>query len=134
MPGIEVHDHIWQVQSLESVRNSSAVAIGGSLARREVGVGDEVRQRVGLDNQGEGGIAMILEHRSDRVDILRLVGRNVSDCELAIRGFGSAVTTREVIDDKPEDIGTRHVRNGSLSPRDVGDGVPRKEFSLVICV
>lgn len=41
---INVHDDVWQVQSLDGIRNSSTVASGGILACREIGVGDKVRQ------------------------------------------------------------------------------------------
>lgn len=75
---------------------------------------------------------MLLDHRSDRVDVLGLVSRDFSNFELAIRRFGGAVTTGEVVDDKPEDIGTGNVRNSLLGPRDVRDGVPKQEFSHVV--
>jgi hypothetical protein len=58
---VDVHDNVGQVEVLERVRNTLAVAGGGVLAGLEVLVGDKVGQRVGLDDEGNGGVWVLLE-------------------------------------------------------------------------
>lgn len=51
---INVHDYIGEVKSLKSVGNALAVALGGVLAALEVDIGDEIRERVRLNDQSKG--------------------------------------------------------------------------------
>jgi len=59
--GINVHDDIGEVEVLEGVRHTVAVTGSAVLAGLEVGVGDEVGERVGLDDEGEGRVGVGLE-------------------------------------------------------------------------
>jgi hypothetical protein len=59
--GIDVHGDVGQVEALEGVRNTVTVTRGGVLAGLEVLVGDKVGQAVGLDDQGNGGVGVLLE-------------------------------------------------------------------------
>ncbi len=65
MAGIEVHDHVGQVEVLDGVGNAVAVAGGAVLARRLVRVGHQVGQRIGLDDQGEGRVGVGLDELDD---------------------------------------------------------------------
>lgn len=51
---VDVHDNIGQVELLEGVGNTRSVSLGRVLAGLEVDVGDQVGQRVGLNNQRKG--------------------------------------------------------------------------------
>lgn len=62
---INVHDDVGQVKALERVRNTLTVAGGRVLAGLEVLVGDKVGQAVGLDDQGNGGVGVLLEDSND---------------------------------------------------------------------
>lgn len=63
--GINVHDHVGKVELLESVGNTLAVALGAVLAGLEVDVGDQVGERVGLDDEREGRVGVGLEDLDD---------------------------------------------------------------------
>lgn len=65
MAGVEVHSYIGQVELLECVCNTLAVAGGGGLAGLDVGVGDEVREGVGLDDQRDGDLGVLLDDGND---------------------------------------------------------------------
>ena len=59
--GINVHGDVGQVELLESICNTFTVAGGGVLAGLEVAVGDQVGKRIGLDDQGNGHVGVLLE-------------------------------------------------------------------------
>lgn len=59
--GIEVHDNVGQVQLLNGVGGALMVAIGGVLAALQVDVGDEVGQRIGLNDESEGLVGVGLD-------------------------------------------------------------------------
>jgi hypothetical protein len=63
--GIHVHDNVGQVKALKRVRNTITVTSGRILAGLEVLVGNKVGQAVGLDNQGNGGVGVLLEDGND---------------------------------------------------------------------
>ena len=65
MAGVEVHGYVGQVELLERVGDAIAVARGGGLALLDVAVGDEVGEGVGLDDQGDGDLGVLLEHGDD---------------------------------------------------------------------
>lgn len=65
MTGIDVHDDVGQVEALEGVCNTITVTGGGVLAGLEVLVGDKVGQAIGLDDQGNGGVGVLLEDSDD---------------------------------------------------------------------
>lgn len=65
MSGVEVHGYVGEVKLLEGVCNTLAVTSGGSLARCEVDVRDEVGQGVRLDDQGDGHLGVLLDDRND---------------------------------------------------------------------
>lgn len=59
--GVEVHDDVGEVQRLERVGSALMVALGRVLAVLLVDVGDEVRQGVRLDDQGESLVGVGFE-------------------------------------------------------------------------
>lgn len=61
MTGIDVHGDVGQVQLLESIGDTVAVAGSGVLAGLEVGVGDQVGERIGLDDESDGSVGVLLE-------------------------------------------------------------------------
>jgi hypothetical protein len=63
--GVEVHGYVGQVELLERVCDAIAVARGGGLAGLDVAVGDEVGEGVGLDDQGDGDLGVLLEDCDD---------------------------------------------------------------------
>lgn len=65
MTGIDVHGDVGQVELLQSVCDTVAVARGGVLAGLEVGVGDQVGERIGLDDEGDGSVGVLLEDGND---------------------------------------------------------------------
>lgn len=58
---IEILHHVGQVQGGEGVRDALTVAVGAVLARLEVDVGDEVGERVGLDQERERHVRLALD-------------------------------------------------------------------------
>jgi hypothetical protein len=62
---INVHGNVGQVERLKSVRNTLTVARSRVLAGLEVGVGDQVGKRIGLDDQRNGNIGVLLEDGDD---------------------------------------------------------------------
>lgn len=64
--GVDVHDDVGEVKALESVGDTLLVGGLGLLARRQVGVGDQVGQRVGLDQKSEGNVGLSLDLGDDR--------------------------------------------------------------------
>lgn len=81
---IEIHDHVRQVQILDGIRDTGAVARGGGLACGEVGVGDQVGQGVRLDDEGKRRVGVFLDQRDDGVDVLGLVAGDVASSKLAV--------------------------------------------------
>lgn len=65
MAGVDVHDDVGQVEGLEGVGDTLLVAGLGLLAGREVGVGHQVGERVGLDDEREGRVGVGLEEVGD---------------------------------------------------------------------
>jgi len=59
--GVNVHGYVGEVELLERVCNTLAVARGRLLARLEVVVGDQVGQGIGLDNKSNGCVGVLLE-------------------------------------------------------------------------
>lgn len=62
---INVHDDVGEVELLESICNTLAVSGSGILAGLEVNVGDQVGERIGLDDQDDTGVGVLLEDRDD---------------------------------------------------------------------
>ena len=58
MARVKVLDDVGKVQLLERVLDALAVARGTVLAGLEVDVGDEVGERVGLNDEGEGRVGL----------------------------------------------------------------------------
>ena len=65
MASINVHHHVGQVELLQGVCNTLFVTCGGILAGGEVGVGDQVREGIGLNNESNGGVWVGLEDLDD---------------------------------------------------------------------
>lgn len=69
---INVLNDIGQVECLEGVSNTLAVARRGLLASGQVVVGDEVREGIGFNDQSESSVGIALDEGS------KLCGENVS--------------------------------------------------------
>lgn len=65
MARVKVLDDVGKVQLLKRVLDALAVAVGAVLAGLEVDVGDEVGERVGLDDEGEGRVRLGLDDLGD---------------------------------------------------------------------
>lgn len=58
---IDVHGDVGQVKLLESIGNTLTVACGGVLAGLLVAVGNQVGERIGLDNESNTRVGVLLE-------------------------------------------------------------------------
>ena len=67
---IDVHGDVGEVELLEGVGDTFAVAGGRVLAGLFVGVGNEVGEGVGFDDEGDGGVGVLLEDGDDGCGIL----------------------------------------------------------------
>ena len=63
--GVNVHGYIGEVELLEGVCNALAVARSRGLACLEVAVGDEVGEGIGLDDERNGRVGVLLEDGDD---------------------------------------------------------------------
>src|SRR3954447_26633420 len=91
------------------------------------GVGDQVRQRVDLDDVDDAQVLVlgVALDRGDRVDVLRLVPRQVVRPELTVGGQRGAVPAGQVVDDQLDvagALGDRGVQVGGEAHRPVGAG------------
>lgn len=120
---INIHDHVGQVQVLQGICDASTVARSRVLARSKVAVGNQVWQGVGLDDEGEGRVGVLLDQGNDGIDVLGLVAGGVAGSKLTVRGLGCTVTSRKVIDDKTQDVSAGDISDGGLDLGNVGDGV-----------
>ena len=62
---VDVHDDVGKVEVLEGVGDAVAVTRSRVLASLHVRVGDQVGERVGLDDEREGGLGVSLEDLDD---------------------------------------------------------------------
>jgi hypothetical protein len=63
--GVDVHDDVVEVELRQGVGDALAVARGRGLAGGEVGVGHQVGQGVGLNDEGKGRVGVGLEDGDD---------------------------------------------------------------------
>lgn len=144
MAGVDIHGDVWQIELLEGICDTITVAGGRVLAGLLVGVCDEVGERIGLDDEGDGGVGVLLEDGDDgweflathscremkgsklTVDVLALVGGEVSGSELTVRGLSCAVTAGKVVDDESGKLVARNVLEVVFNDRDTGTSVTIK--------
>lgn len=62
---VDVHDDVGEVKVLKSVRNTITVTVGAVLAGLQVGVGHQVGERIGLDEEREGRLRVGLDDLDD---------------------------------------------------------------------
>ena len=62
---INVHDDVGKVEALQSIGDTLLIGALALLAGRQVGVGDQVGERIGLDNESEGGVGVRLDLGDD---------------------------------------------------------------------
>src|SRR5690606_31561483 len=62
---IDIHDHIGEIELLESIGNTLFIALLGVLAGLQVDVGNQVRERIGFNNKSEGSVGKLLKHSAD---------------------------------------------------------------------
>lgn len=127
---INIHDHVGQVQVLQGICDAGAVARSRVLARGKVAVGDQVWQGVGLNDEREGRVGVLLDQSNNGIDVLGLVAGGVTGSKLTVRGLGCAVTPGKVIDDETQDVSAGDIGDGGLDLGDIGDGVAVDEVSI----
>jgi hypothetical protein len=62
---VDVHGDVGKVELLKSISNTLTVASSRVNAGLELGVGDQVGERIGLDDQSNGGVGVLLEDSDD---------------------------------------------------------------------
>jgi hypothetical protein len=62
---IDIHGDVWHVELLQGICDALTVARGRVLAGLEVGVGDQVGQGIGLDDESDGSVGVLLEDGND---------------------------------------------------------------------
>ena len=125
---VNVHDDVGKVKGLERVCNTLLVAGCGVLAGLLIDVGDQVGERVRLDDEGKSLVGVLLENASDHIDVLGLVLADLANLEFTVGGLSSAVTAGKIVDDETQDVVARDVsRKLSLQLLDVRDGVEPEE-------
>src|SRR5690606_17580272 len=101
--GVHVRDRVQLVERVPDAVTVAAGAVRLAAVLEPVEVGDQVRQRVGLDDRDDAQVAVlrVVEDVRDRVDVLGLVAVEavLRDAQLAVGGQGRAVTVRQVVDD-----------------------------------
>lgn len=126
--GINVHDDVGKVEGLERVRNTLLVASCGVLASLLIDVGDQVGERVRLDDEGKGLVGVLLEDASNDIDVLGLVPADLANREFTVGSLSSAVTAWEIVDDETQDVLARDVGcELGLQLLDVRNGVEPEE-------
>lgn len=62
---IDVHDDVGQVKTLKSISNTITVTASRVLAGLLVDVGDKVGKRIGLNDESNGNLGVLLEDGDD---------------------------------------------------------------------
>lgn len=62
---INVHHHVGQVELLQGVCYTLLVAISGILAGGEVDVGDQVGERIWLNDESNSGVRVVRDNGGD---------------------------------------------------------------------
>lgn len=65
MTGVDVHGNVGQIELLERICYTFSVSGSRVFAGLEVAVGDEIGQRVRLDDQCNGRIGVLLEYSNN---------------------------------------------------------------------
>lgn len=121
MTSIEVLGDVGKVELGDGVVGALLVGGGGVGTFGNVGVGDEVGKRVGLDDENGADVRVLDQELADGVDVGLVVGNAaVGDGELAVGGGSSAVTVREIVDDKVSGVG--RVGTGLVGRADLFEG------------
>lgn len=69
---VDVHDDVGEAKALKSVRNTITVTVGAVLAGLQVGVGHQVGERIGLDEEREGRLGVGLDDLDDGYGVAHL--------------------------------------------------------------
>jgi hypothetical protein len=62
---VEVHDDVGEVEVLDGIGDTVTVTRSRVGAGGQVGVGDQVRKRVGLNDESEGSVGVRLQDLDD---------------------------------------------------------------------
>jgi hypothetical protein len=62
---VNVHDYVGEIELFERIRNTVAVSGGRGLACLQVVVGDQVGQRIGLNDQSKSRVGVLFENGND---------------------------------------------------------------------
>lgn len=118
-------------------RVGDGVLVHGLCVRAllDVQVGDQVGERVGLDDGHDADVGELLDLGDDLVDVVLVLCRAaVCDAELAVGRLGSAVAVGQVVDDDLDELllagallDRRRVRKGGAEVGDLGDDVEPRE-------
>lgn len=65
MASIDIHGDVGQVELLEGISDTLAIAGGRLLARLQIGICNEVRERIRFDDQRDGSVGIFLEDLDD---------------------------------------------------------------------
>lgn len=121
--GIHVHVDASSGEGLEGIGGGRLVTISGSRAAWVAQVGDQVGQRVGLNDSNDGRAWVPLDRSGNTIDIaLVLGGTTLIEEELSVRGVGVAITVGQVIDDELEDF-ARSSWEIVVEGSNLGDGI-----------
>lgn len=140
MTSINVHGNVGQVKRLERICDALLVTICRVLASSLVNVGDQVGERIGLDDESNGGVGVLLEDGDDgcgiwlvtvgvlfglrlTINIFALVDAELADSKFTVGGLGGAITTGQVVDDESGDLVTADVLEVVLDNGDTGTGI-----------
>jgi hypothetical protein len=138
--GVDVHGNVGQVERLESISDTITVAGGRVFAGLEVGVGDQVGEGVGLDDQSNGGVGVLLEDGNNgctrsvwlirlsvksalTVNVLGLVYIQATDGKLSVGCLGGAITAGKIVDDQSSNLVTRDILDAVLDDGNLVTGV-----------
>lgn len=103
---VKVLGDVGEVELGDGVVGALLVGRGGVGTLGNVGVGDEVGKRVGLDDKDGANVRVLDQELADGVDVgLVVVDAVVGDGELAVGGGSSAVTVGEIVDDEVSGVG-----------------------------
>lgn len=106
MSSVQVHSDVGEVELREGIVGAFQIRGLGVAALGNVEVGDQVGQRVRLDNEDDAEVAVGDELLPDGIDICLVVGHTtIGNAVLAVRRGSCAVTIGEIVHDEQARVG-----------------------------
>jgi hypothetical protein len=132
---IEIHGNVRHVQGLDRIVDAVFISSLSVGALGDTHVGDHVGNTVGLNDQSDWDIWVILEDGDHAVNVLSLITIDtiVGDGKFTVGGKSSAVTVWKIVDDEDtNDIRTSGTLGTDISEIgvkdwDLGDGIKPNE-------